>query len=270
LFEFAIRSALSKHNLDTTEGQLAALDEAAPIVARIKDAGLRQRYAVNLDRWLGLMNERFVLQRVRQHGGSTRGARAGAGGAGRYERGNGAAQGGQPRVAASQGEGEAAPERYDLLDPALRVEREALKLAVQVPMLCDQAFDALGSHAFSVPQHERLASLITRCGGVASAGRPRDWAARLIEAAPDDRARGFLRELALEQLQVAGEPDQAYGDVILARVEELAVSRQIAAAKARLQRMDPAAEQAEYVQLFGDLMALEQRRQILLRRATGG
>jgi DNA primase len=270
LFEFAIRSALSKHNLDTTEGQLAALDEAAPIVARIKDAGLRQRYAVNLDRWLGLMNERFVLQRVRQHGGSTRGARAGAGGAGRYERGNGAAQGGQPRVAASQGEGEAAPERYDLLDPALRVEREALKLAVQVPMLCDQAFDALGSHAFSVPQHERLASLITRCGGVASAGRPRDWAARLIEAAPDDRARGFLRELALEQLQVTGEPDQAYGDVILARVEELAVSRQIAAAKARLQRMDPAAEQAEYVQLFGDLMALEQRRQILLRRATGG
>ena len=30
LFEFAIRSVLSKHNLDTAEGQLAALDEAAP------------------------------------------------------------------------------------------------------------------------------------------------------------------------------------------------------------------------------------------------
>ena len=30
LFEFAIRSALGRHNLDTTEGQLAALDEAAP------------------------------------------------------------------------------------------------------------------------------------------------------------------------------------------------------------------------------------------------
>ena len=65
LFEFAIRGALSRHNLDTPEGQLAALDEAAPIVGRIKDVGLRQRYAVNLDRWLGLMNERFVLQRVR-------------------------------------------------------------------------------------------------------------------------------------------------------------------------------------------------------------
>jgi DNA primase len=271
LFEFAIRSALGKHNLDTTEGQLAALDEAAPIVARIKDAGLRQRYAVNLDRWLGLMNERFVLQRVRQHGGSTTaGGRGGPGGAGRYERGNGGVPGGQPRVAASPGEGEAAPERYDRSDPALRVEREALKLAVQSPWLCGQAFDALGSQAFSVPQHERMASLIIRCGGAASAGKPREWAAQLIEASPDDRARSFLRELAVEQLQVAGEADEAYGDVILARVEELAVSRQVTAAKARLQRMDPAAEQAEYVQLFGDLMALEQRRQVLLRRATGG
>jgi len=270
LFEFAVRSVLSKHNLDTTEGQLAALDEAAPIVARIKDAGLRQRYAVNLDRWLGLMNEQFVLQRVRKHGGSTRGGRVAPGGAGRYERGNGGAPGGQQRAAAGPGEGEAPPERYDRSDPGLRVEREALKLAVQLPVLCGQAFDALGQQAFAVPQHERLAGLIAQCGGVAGAGRPRDWTARLIEAAPDDRARVFLRELAVEQLQVAGEPDEAYGNVILARVGELAVSRQITAAKARLQRMDPAAEQEEYVRLFGDLMALEQRRQDLLRRATGG
>src|SRR6185437_10002948 len=64
VFEFAVRSVLAKHDLDTTEGQLAALDEAAPIVARIKDPGRRARYAVNLDRWLGLMDERFVLTRV--------------------------------------------------------------------------------------------------------------------------------------------------------------------------------------------------------------
>jgi DNA primase len=61
LFEFAIKGVLGRHDLNTTEGQLAALDEAAPILARIKDQGLRTRYAVNLDRWLGLMDERFVL-----------------------------------------------------------------------------------------------------------------------------------------------------------------------------------------------------------------
>ena len=78
LFEFAIKGVLGHHNLNTTEGQLAALDEAAPIVAKIKDQGLRTRYAVNLDRWLGLMDERFVLSRVRTHAGDT--GHGGAGG----------------------------------------------------------------------------------------------------------------------------------------------------------------------------------------------
>ena len=67
MFEFAIRSEIAKHNLDTNEGRLAALDAAAPIVGRIKDRGLRDRYAVSLDRWLGMLNEDFVLARVRAH-----------------------------------------------------------------------------------------------------------------------------------------------------------------------------------------------------------
>ena len=78
LFEFAIKGVLGRHDLNTTEGQLAALDEAAPILARIKDQGLRTRYAVNLDRWLGLMDERFVLTRVRAHAGDTGPARRAA------------------------------------------------------------------------------------------------------------------------------------------------------------------------------------------------
>jgi DNA primase len=294
LFEFAIRSALSKHDLDTTEGQLAALDEAAPIVAKIKDAGLRGRYAVNLDRWLGLMNERFVLQRVRQHGGVGRnsgvgravgpgraggtGTVSGPGGSGRAG-GSGTPSNGTAGANNANGAGDGGPggrsrfeqdERYDRSDPALRVEREALKLAVQVPALCGPTFDALGIPSFTVAQHQRVVTLIAQCGGVSGAGRPKDWAARLIEEAPDDRARTFLRELILEQLQVAADPDTAYVEVILARVAELAISRQITAVKARLQRMNPIDEQVEYNRLFGDLMALEQRRQALLKRATGG
>ena len=117
--------------------------------------------------------------------------------------------------------------------------------------------------------HGAVAGLIAGCGGVVSAGRARDWAAALLEAAPDDRARAFVTELAVEQLQVAGGPDEEYVDVVLARVGELAVGREITAAKARLQRMNPVEEQAEYNRMFGDLMALEQRRQALLKRATG-
>ena len=66
LFEFAIKSVLAKHDLDTREGQFAAIDEAAPIIVRIKDRAKWKQYAVDLDRWIGFMDERYVLDRVRQ------------------------------------------------------------------------------------------------------------------------------------------------------------------------------------------------------------
>jgi DNA primase len=251
LFEFAIRSVLAKHDLDTTDGQLAALDEAAPIIARIKDPGKRARYAVNLDRWLGLMDERFVLSRVRQHAGK---------GKGRTDATVRSGEKTEPKPGAY---------RYDRADPVLRVEREALKLAVQWPALCGPELDALGTESFVVPVHQSVAGLIAGCGGVVSAGRAREWVAALLEAAPDDRARSFVNELAVESLQVPGEPDEKYADVILARVGELAVGREITALKAKLQRMNPLTEQAEHMRLFGELVALEQRRKALLERATG-
>ena len=64
LYEFAIRSVLERHNLETNEGQIAALDAAAPIIIGMKDRALRQRYAVSLDRWLGLNDEAMIMQRV--------------------------------------------------------------------------------------------------------------------------------------------------------------------------------------------------------------
>jgi DNA primase len=263
LFEFAIKSALAKHDLDTTEGQLAALDEAAPIVARIKDPGRRARYAVNLDRWLGLMDERFVLTRVRQHAGGSRGA----GRDGRDRSGDSWTARGADGLCSADGQ-QGRP--YDRSDPVLRVEREALKLAVQWPALCGPEFDALGMDALSVPLHAAVAGLIAGCGGVVSAGRARDWVAALIEAAPDDRARSFVTELAVEPLQVAGEPDEKYADMVLATVGELAARREIAGIKAKLQRTNPEDDQPAYNKMFGDLVALEQRRKWLLGRATGG
>ena len=41
-----------------------------------------------------------------------------------------------------------------------------------------------------------------------------------------------------------GEPDTRYADAVLARVEELAVSRRIAEVKSRLQRLNPVDGQA--------------------------
>ena len=281
LFEFAVRSALSQHNLDETEGQLAALDAAARIVARIKDRALRDRYAVNLDRWIGLMDEDFVLARVREHAGDTQ---AGAQPPGR-RRGGGQAQAGkaqapgraQPTAPAPGRAGDAAarftdPGGRDPGGPAGSVERQALKLAVQRPALCGPVFDALGADAFTVPAHAATFELIASCGGTTGARGGPAWVARLRDAAPGEAACAFVTALAVEAIEVPGadrEPDARFAGKVLAEVEARAVSAQIAVLKSRLQRMNPVDEQGAYNRLFGDLIALEQRRKVLLERRDG-
>jgi DNA primase len=341
VFEFAIRSELAKHNLDTNEGRLAALDASARVIARIKDRGLRDRYAVSLDRWLGMLNEEFVLARVREHAaralarpagrpvlgagpgrgpagaGPGRGATvpgrqgrpggpagpgipAGPGGhaapggpGGSASGGSGAfggpgapgARGRPGSAAAGAGHGaegvtvrgaqggapaEAAP--YDLADPVIQVEREALKLAVQRPALCGPAFDVLGPAAFTAQPHAAVRELIDACGGARGAAGAQEWVARLRDAAPNEQIRGFVTQLAVEALHVHradGEPDTRYADAVLARVEELAVSRRIAEVKSRLQRVNPVDARSEYNRTFGDLVALEQRRKALVEKAAG-
>jgi DNA primase len=46
------------------------------------------------------------------------------------------------------------------------------------------------------------------------------------------------------------------------------VSRNIAVVKSRLQRLSPV-DESDYNRIFGDLVALEQRRKALLERAAG-
>ena len=307
LFEFSVRSVLAEFNLESAEGQLAALDAAAPIVARIKDPALRKIYAGNLDRWIGVLDQQLVIDRIGAH---LPGAR-GRGGAptGRFAAGRGSG-GGDPRtgpdgagpgaarqrghpgpangeVVPQHGRADAgdsgangtssgsrpAPVSYDPRDPVINLERQALKLAIQRPALFGPAFDALGADAFTASAHRAVRELIAGCGGVATAGPVREWAERLLGAAPNDTARGFLTRLAVESVEAPGadgEPDLRYAEDVLVRLEELAVSRQIAVVKSRLQRMNPVTEQSDYNRMFGDLVALEQRRKLLLERTGEG
>ena len=273
VYEFAVRSELARHNLDTNEGRLAALDAAAPIIARIKDRGLRDRYAVSLDRWLGLLNEEFVLSRVRTH------ASAGPGGRPpgiprsplRAEAGQAGRAGSRSPVRGENGQAEADAPAYNASEPVVNLERQALKLAIQRPALCGPVFDALPPGACSVPAHRAVREIISSCGGVAGAKSAREWAARLIDAAPNDRAREFLTRLAVEPIETPrkdGEPDARYAEAVLAQVEDLAVSRQITELKSRLQRLSPV-DTKDYNRTFGDLVALEQRHKALMGRASG-
>jgi DNA primase len=53
LFEFAIKSALRQHDLDRVEGRIAAMNDAAPIVAKIRDAAIRPEYTRELAKCCG-------------------------------------------------------------------------------------------------------------------------------------------------------------------------------------------------------------------------
>ena len=269
VYEFAVRSELARHNLDTNEGRLAALDAAAPIIARIKDRGLRDRYAVSLDRWLGMLNEDFVLARVRaaSPGGRPPGTPRSPL---RAERrlGEHPPDGGPRRSGAAN---TAEVPAYNASDPVVNLERQVLKLAVQRPALCGPVFDALPPDVFVVPVHGAVRDIISGCGGVASARSARDWAAQLIDAAPNDRGREFVTRLAVEAIETPrkdGEPDARYAEAVLARVEGLAVGRRVDELKSRLQRLNPV-ETQDYNRTFGDLVALEQRFKALMGRASG-
>ena len=266
LYEFAIRSLLDEYDLDTAEGRIAALDGAAQFIARIKDDALRKVYAGRVDRWLGLNDPELILGRI---AGYMPGRRPRTGGSRRASRPVEDTETGNSRHGPSGRKEEETP--YDLGDPVVQLERQVLQLAVQRPGLCGPEFDALGAGAFTVPAHRAVFTLIAGCGGTASAqGSAREWAARLRKEAPNERTQAFVTGLAVEPPVIAGEPDARYADVVLARIGELAVSREINAVKARLQRMNPVEEQVGYNRMFGDLVALETRRRGLLDRASGG
>lgn len=66
LFEFALRQIVARYDLDTPAGRAAALDEAAPVVARIKNSGAQHEVAVQLAGMLGILDTQFVVKRVAQ------------------------------------------------------------------------------------------------------------------------------------------------------------------------------------------------------------
>ncbi|MDP9845579.1 DNA primase [Streptosporangium lutulentum] len=239
LFAFAIRNVISRYDVSTNEGRLSALDAAAPIVAGIKDRSLRQLYGVDLDRWLGFNNERFVMDRIAEISA----------------------------VAQPQAQRRPAPRKVaDLTDPAVRTEAEMLRLAVQRPALLGPRFEALGAEAFTLAEHAALYKLIVDVGGMAVAGQGgREWVDRLLAGA-DDVLRGVVTRFAVEELQADLANEERYASAMLAALELISVARAVEQLKSRMQRTNPVEEQQEYNRLFGELVALEQQRRLLKER----
>ena len=241
MFEFAIRSVLEPYDLDSAEGRVAALRRAVPMVASIKDRALRPEYTKRLAGWLG-MDIEPVATAVAGVAGRTNGEPA------------------TPAVSAA---------RPDPQDPALQVEREALKLALQVPQLAGPVFDATEADMYTADAYRAVRAAIAAAGGATTAASGSGWVAAVRESAPDDAVRTLITELAVEELRSAGNPDPRYTGAVLARLAEMAMTRRITELKSKLQRTNPLTAEPEYNRLFGELIALESQARGLRERAIG-
>ena len=251
LFHFKIRSILDRTDIDlnTPEGRVIALRDAAPVVASIRDRSLRPEYARTLAGWLGMEVEP-VAAAVNDAAGSR------AGGPRRPPEQRAAAQG-------------PVRDRPDPLDPALQVERGTLKVVLQAPHLAGEVFDAIEAAAFTEPGYAAIRSAVSAAGGARAAMGGAGWVAAVEAAAADDGVRRLVRELAVEPIPTDEQAQTRYAVEVLARIEELAATRRITDVKSRLQRLNPLEDQADYNRMFGELVALEQHRRTLRERAIG-
>ncbi|NLU71622.1 DNA primase [Streptomyces sp. HNM0575] len=245
LFEFAIRSIVGEHNLDTAEGRSAALEQAAPVVAQIKDASIRRDYAVLLGGLLGILDEQFVVRRVAQlaqrrqaHPGPSR---SGAGGPARGRSAGVPPGAGAPATSSGGPSGgpsaHSGPALY-LRSPAHRVERELLKLALQRPELVAPAFDAYETDEFTAPPYAAVREAVDAAGGVT--GADDEFVNRVRDAAPDDGVRALVHELVVEPLRAARgrEPDEMYAGMQLVTVRLAAVHARIADLESSARRLE--------------------------------
>jgi len=229
LFEFAIKTELKLHNLNTAEGRVNALNATAPLVSQIRDTSLRPEYARLLAGWLGVEVE-IVTKAV------TQGARNFV-----------------PNQSNATEESTENSWRPDPLEPRLILEREVLKVRVQQPTLIT-TWGNIEDGAFTHPAYSALAIAINSI----------DVVRTLV---PDDFAEPELRalftELSVEPIRADGEVSDHYVASIVARLREVGISRSIAELKSRLQRLNPVENEDEYNAAFAQLVGLEAQRREL-------
>jgi DNA primase len=228
LFEFAIRSKLKEHNLELPEGRVAALAQTIPMIARIRDTSLRPEYARSLAKWIGVEIEQ-VTSALKS--ATTR------------------TQQSPPDLSSER----KSNWRPDPEDPRLALEREVLKIRLQMPGYA-RDWRMLESNAFTHPAYQRLRLFIDD---------QKDF--EPVTLTPDDapELHSFVAELSSEPIHTEKENLERYVESIFARLRELALGRTIAEIKSKLQRINPLEEESAYNEIFHELMTIEKERRTL-------
>ena len=228
LFEFAIRTEIKLHKLDSAEGRVNALNATAPLVAQIRDKSLRPEYSRLLAGWLGIEVE-LVTAAVNQ----------------------GLKKQPQTNISTTVEEPtESLQWRPNPQEPRLILEREVLKARLQMPALIAN-WAEIESNAFTHPAYSQLSALI---------GAQPEQSSIEISHIADENMQSLFTELNVEPIRSDGEVTGHYVESIVARLREVAISRAIAELKSSLQRLNPVENEQEYNAAFAGLVALETTR----------
>ncbi|MDX3453292.1 DNA primase [Streptomyces sp. ME02-8801-2C] len=259
LFEFALRQIAARYDLETPAGRAAALDEAAPIVARIKNSGAQHEVAVQLAGMLGILDTQFVVKRVAQ---LARWARD--------RGGKGPAPTGQPRQSHQYEQTSARPSgpALNLRNPVYATERELLKLALQRPELVSPAFDAYGIDEFTAAPYAAVRQAIMEAGGAEYGVQdPQEYLVRVREVAPDNTVRSMVTELAVEAI-MRRTVDDVYASDQLVMVRRRAVERRIQEVQVTHTRLATHGDPAELAAVQNELWVLQQYDQALREKGA--
>jgi DNA primase len=168
-------------------------------------------------------------------------------------------------VPGTGGPGPARAPRPDPRDPALFVERESLKCALQVPELVAEWWASVHDASYRHPRYREVWAATVAGGGLdgGSGGvGGQGWIDAVLAGCPDDGVRGLVRELAVEPL-VTQEPSARYATSIVARLLSDEASRRLADLKRELGQLDQVGQAERATAVLADVMQLEAYRREL-------
>ncbi|WP_336711608.1 DNA primase [Arthrobacter sp. USHLN218] len=150
----------------------------------------------------------------------------------------------------------------DLRDPSVRMERDALIVALQQPGLLDaEQWQHFTEANFRAPAHALVHEAI-RAAGFAGA-TPSQWVESVRQAVPEE-LRGLVSELAVTPLPAHNDDAvRLYCRGILNRLFDIQITQLKADKMGQLQRTDPAADPEAFQRLNRELMELEMQRRAL-------
>ena len=248
IFEFAIKQKISKFDLNSIEGRVAAARAAAPVVASIRDAALRPAYTRELAGWVSLEGNEVAalvdvaLKQLRNESVA-------------------AIRKDQVPAEAPAHDPEAEPSTYpaiNLNDPIMRFERQLLEVLVQVPDAYDRATALRICHsAFSAPAHIAVASAIE--AAIDFIGKHEFLPTLSVALGPE--LQPVLFEIAGQTLPARTEEElKIYGQGVIARGVVALLAREKNELLAALRRTDIVAEPEVHKEIQQKLIQLENER----------